>query len=297
MRTDIPTFAIVIPCYNEEQIIKESSEKLLEILNNLISEKKISPESYICVVDDGSTDKTPEILQDMMANTKQIKMIRFACNFGHQKAIMCGMVENDADIYITIDCDLQDDINVIPQMVETYLTKDVEVVYGVRNDRSTDSFMKRITADAYYKIMEQMGVKEIPNCADFRLVSKKVVDVLRNYKENDIYLRGLIYSLGFRYEKIYYKRLERIGGTAKYNFTRMINLASAGITSSTSTPIRIILFLGVLVILAGILKTSSTTLIGGLNLFAIGVVGEYISKINIEVKNRPNWIIKEKKNY
>ena len=295
MNKENPVLAIVVPCYNEEEILKKSAETLLDVIKNL--NNKISENSYICFVDDGSSDKTWDILNELMEKSNQIKAIRFACNFGHQKAMMCGMVENEADIYITIDCDLQDDINVISKMVETYLTKDVDVVYGVRNDRSTDSFFKRITAETYYKMMSQIGVKEIPNCADFRLVSKNVVEVLRNYKENDIYLRGLIYSLGFRYEKIYYKRLERIGGTAKYNFERMLNLAGAGITSSTITPVRIILFLGIFVILTGIIKTSSTTLLGGLNLFAIGVVGEYIAKTNMEVRNRPNWIIKEKKNY
>lgn len=289
--------AIVIPCYNEELIVEQTTGKISEVLEKLISDGKVSNDSYICFVDDGSTDKTSEILDKITEENKFVRVIRFLCNFGHQKAILCGMTENEADIYITLDCDLQDDITVIPEMIDKYINGDIDVVYGKRNNRTNDSALKRLTAEMFYKFLSLMGVKTLENSADFRLVSKNVVNVLRQYKETNIYLRGLIFNLGFKYDTVYYKRLLRIGGISKYPIRNMFKLASDGITSTTDFPVRLISICGIVLILLGIIQMSKTVFIGGINLFATGIIGEYITKTHFEAKRRPNWIIREKKNY
>ena len=293
---DLPILALVLPCYNEEALAKKSCEILLNFLNKLIEDNIISDKSYISVVDDGSTDKSWEILNTIASEEKKLKLIRFICNFGHQKALFAGMTENDADIYITLYFDLQDDLDVIPEMIEKYKNKNVDIVYGVRNNRDVDPIIKKILAKLYYKLSAFLGIKQMPQCADFRLVTNKVVNFLRNSKETNIYLRGLLYSLNFSYDKVYYRRKERLSGVPKYTFVKLYELAMDGITSSNNT-IRLINIPAVLFLLIAIFTRNEVFFVGSINLFAIVLIGEYITKIYTESKNRPSYILSEKINY
>ena len=293
---DLPILALVLPCYNEEALAKKSCEILLNFLNKLIKDNIVSDKSYISVVDDGSTDKSWEILNTIASEEKKLKLIRFICNFGHQKALFAGMTENDADIYITLDFDLQDYIDVITEMIEKYKNKNVDIVYGVRNNRDVDPIIKKILAKLYYKLSAFLGIKQMPQCADFRLVTNKVVNFLRNSKETNIYLRGLLYSLNFSYDKVYYRRKERLSGVPKYTFVKLYELAMDGITSSNNT-IRLINIPAVLFLLIAIFTRNEVFFVGSINLFAIVLIGEYITKIYTESKNRPSYILSEKINY
>ena len=290
----LPKLALIVPCYNEEEIIKESAEKLLSILKDLTKNSAVAQDSYICFVDDGSADNTWNLLQDISIENSCIKAIRFACNFGHQNAIMAGMCENSADIYITLDCDMQDDPNKIFEMIQKYKENNVDVVYGVRSSRETDSFLKRITAQMFYRFCSFLGIKSLYDHADYRLVTDKVVNVLRAHKEFNLYLRALIYKYSFKYDIVYYTRLKRIGGTPKYNFIKSFNLAINGITSFSQRPVRIILFLSIITFIISLVIRSEIFFVGGLNLFAIYIVGEYLFANSVEIKNRPKYVISEK---
>ena len=195
----IPKLALIIPCFNEEEIIEISAQKLLSVLSDLKEKGSVSKDSYICFVDDGSTDNTWDKIQEISRNNNSIQAIRFACNFGHQKAIMAGMCENSADIYITLDCDLQDDIEIIKEMVNKYKENNVDVVYSVRSSREKDGFFKKITAQVFYKFCSFLGIKTLYDSADFRLVTNKVVSVLTQHNEFNLYLRALIYKYSFKY--------------------------------------------------------------------------------------------------
>ena len=295
------TLAIIVPCYNEEEIIESSIEELLKVLNNLKDSGKISQDSYISFIDDGCVDSTWEKLVQASKKDKKIRAIKLLCNSGHQNAIYCGMVENDADIYISIDCDLQDDINAIPEMIEKYQLNQVDVVYGVRNDRSSDSFFKKFSAEIYYKlnsiILSPSRKKGcLYNHADFRLVSKNVVKFLKQIKEYNLYLRGLIYNQNFNYDIVYYSRKERKAGLSKYNIFSMTELAISGIVNQTTLPLRLIFILSLLFAAISIFTKSSLFFSSSINLFAIGLLGEYIGRIFIEVQSRPKYTISEKIN-
>ncbi len=308
------TLAIVIPCYNEEEILNITKEKLSEVLDNLVRDDKISDKSYLLFVDDGSNDKTWEIIKSFNSeNQTKYKGLKLSRDFGQQFALYSGLIENDADIVISIDADLQDDINTIYSMVEKY-HEGYDIVYGVRNDRSTDSFFKKITADIFYKLTEIMGLKTIPQHADFRLISKRVAQELKNTTESNLYLRGIIPSLGFKSTKLYYKREKRIGGEAKYTFIKLILLAIDGITSFSTVPIRFISVLGLISFFIAVLMSFyalhsfvtkqiisgwtslfiSLYFIGGMTLLSLGIIGEYIGKIYQETKHRQRYIIEER---
>ena len=290
-----PKLALIVPCFNEAEII-EISQKLLSVLDDLKEENLVSNDSYICFVDDGSADKTWEKIQELSKNNNSIQAIRFACNFGHQKAIMAGMCENSADIYITLDCDLQDDLNAITEMVKKYKENNADVVYSVRSSREKDGFLKKITAQVFYKFCSFLGIKTLYDSADFRLVSNKVVSVLKQHNEFNLYLRALIYKYSFKYDIVYFERQKRVGGSPKYNFVSSFNLAINGITSFSIRPIRMILILSLLILLISVIKKSEIFFVGGLNLFAIYIVGEYLFANLIETKKRPNYVISEKIN-
>ncbi len=305
-----PVLAIIIPCYNDEEIINKTYNELSKVITNLKETNKIAENSYLSFVDDGSTDKSWNIIKTL--NAKGLKLSK---NFGHQKALMAGLCENQADIYISIDIDLQDDINVIEQMVDKYL-EGFEIVYGVRNNRDVDNFFKKIFSNLYYCLNKLLKMNTISQHADFRLVSNKIVNQLRNSGETNIYLRGIIANLGFKSTKIYYKRAERIGGTSKYNFYKLVKLALEGITSFSDVPLKFISFLGLICFFIAIVMTIyafyvflidkvitgwtslfvSLYFIGGVQLLSIGILGEYIGKIYKETKNRPVYIIEEKFN-
>ena len=306
-----PTLVVIVPCYNDSEILNTTFDELSKVVEDLKSKNKISEGSYLSFVDDGSTDETWNVIQ-----TLDVKGLKLSKNFGHQSALIAGMFENDADIFITVDDDLQDDITLIEKMVDKY-KEGFEIVYGVRNDRTSDSFINRFFANMYYGLNKILKMGTIPHHADFRLMSKKVIEVLKNYPETNLYLRGLISNLGFKTTSLYYKRSKRVGGNSHYNFLRRIKLALDGITSFSVTPLRFISVLGLLCFIFAILMTIyafyyyvttkapvsgwtslfiSLYFIGGIQLLSIGILGEYIGKIYKESKHRPRYIVEEKSN-
>ncbi|WP_282926804.1 glycosyltransferase family 2 protein [Helcococcus kunzii] len=306
---------LVIPCYNEEKVLPITAPLFLAKLKTLISEGKISDNSKILFVNDGSKDETWEIIKNLSKQEVHFEGICQSRNRGHQNAVLAGLMEakNYADITISIDCDGQDDINAIDKMIEEYHNGN-EVVYGVRDDRSTDTFFKRFTAQTYYKILNKLGAEIIYNHADYRLISKRVLDEFANYKEVNLFLRGLIPLIGFKSTSVYYKRNERMAGESHYPFFKMISLAADGITSLSIKPIRMVTSTGLLISILGFIgviwaiisyllgKTVSgwasliciVSILGGMQLISLGVIGEYVGKTYMETKSRPRYIISER---
>ena len=303
---------IVVPCYNEEEVLPESSKELKSILEKLIEEDKISSKSKILFVNDGSKDKTWQLIEELHNESKYFTGICLSRNRGHQNAVLAGMsVASDfADMIITIDADLQDDPVCISQMVEKY-HEGFEVVSGVRNDRKSDTFFKRVTAQAYYKIMKWMGVDLIYNSADCRLLSKRATKALMEYKEVNLFLRGLVPLIGYKSTTVEYQRNERKAGESKYGIKQMLHLAGQGITSFSLKPIKFIRNLGLFFFMGGlpslivcaclpaeigmsyytvVISLLSITLVG-IILLAIWIVGEYIGKIYLETKARPKFFL------
>lgn len=309
-----PILAIIVPCFNEEEVIKTTYFALFDVLKDLISKSQISAESYISFIDDGSSDTTWELIQKL-SKYKDVKGLKLSRNFGHQSALFAGLTQNEADIFVSIDADLQDDVNAIKEMVAKY-HEGCEIVYGVRNDRTSDSFLKRNIAQLYYKLANILGVNGIYNHADFRLMSNKVVEILKSSKECNLYLRGLIPSLGFKSCNVYYARNKRVAGEAKYNYFSLLKLALDGITSFSIKPLHFISALGACCFFIAVLMTIysismyfetkiipgwsslfvSIYFLGGVQLLSIGIIGEYIGKIYKETKQRPNFILEEKTN-
>ena len=303
---------IVVPCYNEEEVLPESSKELKSILEKLIEEDKISSKSKILFVNDGSKDKTWQLIEELHNESKYFTGICLSRNRGHQNAVLAGMsVASDyADMIITIDADLQDDPVCISQMVEKY-HEGFEVVSGVRNDRKSDTFFKRVTAQAYYKIMKWMGVDLIYNSADCRLLSKRATKALMDYKEVNLFLRGLVPLIGYKSTTVEYQRNERKAGESKYGIKQMLHLAGQGITSFSLKPIKFIRNLGLFFFMGGlpslivcaclpaeigmsyytvVISLLFITLVG-IVLLAIWIVGEYIGKIYLETKARPKFFL------
>lgn len=308
---------IVVPCYNEEEILHSSAEIFTAYLQNLIDNKLVSKHSKICLVDDGSIDSTWEIINSITSKKPLIASIKLSKNFGHQSAVLAGLLENETkfDVFITIDADLQDDINVIEKMIRSYHNGS-KVVYGVRDDRSTDSFFKKFTAETFYKVMDKMGVPVVFNHADFRLMSKEIIHQLGNYKEVNLFIRGIIPTIGFKSDKVFYARKERVGGESKYPVSKMLAFAWNGITSFSTTPMKLVLWFGIFnfVLAIGITfyvimsKFMGVTVQGwtstllpmayfsGSNMIAVGLIGEYLGKVYEEIKARPRYIVEEKQN-
>lgn len=314
-RPENVTLYIVIPCYNEEKVLPLTAPMFLEKLTGMIESGKISDDSRIMFVNDGSKDKTWEIIQELSEQNSHYIGISQSRNRGHQNAVLAGLMEarDMCDITISIDCDGQDDINAMDQMVDEYMNG-CEVVYGVRDNRDSDTFFKRFTAQSFYKLINAMGGEVVYNHADYRLLSSTVLDALSEYKEVNIFLRGMIPLVGFKSTSVYYKRNERLAGESHYPLSKMLKLAFDGITSLSVKPIHMITGMGVAISLISFIlilwtlivhfsgKTvagwSSMTVIicflGGIQMIALGVLGEYIGKIYLEVKNRPRYIISEK---
>lgn len=312
--TDIKTIYLIIPCYNEEQVLAETAKRLKLIVESLIEKGKISTSSKICFVDDGSKDNTWKIIKDLHFSSEIFSGIKLAMNKGHQNALMSGlMMANEyADAIISMDCDLQDDINVIEQFIDKYYAG-IDIVYGVRKNRKKDTFFKKGTAKLFYNFMSFLGVDIIKNHADYRLMSKRVVNSLSEFKEVNLFLRGVIPMIGYTHDIVYYERNERFAGESKYPLKKMISFAIDGITSFSIKPIRWITILGFLIFTVSIIlliyfliihltgKTVQgfTTIvlsvwaIGGIQILAIGIIGEYIGKIYMETKKRPRYIIEE----
>lgn len=310
-----PVLYIVIPCYNEEQVLPITCSMFLEKIKSLVQKEKISDESRILFVNDGSKDKTWEIIKQLAKEDYHYKGISQSRNRGHQNAVLAGLMEakDVCDITISIDCDGQDDINAMDAMVDAYLDG-CEIVYGVRSRRDTDTFFKRFTAEGFYKVMNWMGAEVVFNHADYRLVSSRVLQEFSNYKEVNIFLRGMFPLVGFKSTSVYYERHERIAGESHYPLSKMLALAFDGITSLSVRPLHLITGLGcgiavlsfigviwsVIVALTGhsvagwASMTSIVCFIGGVQLICLGVLGEYIGKIYMEVKHRPRYIISER---
>lgn len=306
---------IVIPCYNEESVLPITAPMFLEELQDLIQKDKISDESRILFVNDGSKDRTWEIIQELAGSDPHFIGISQSRNRGHQSTVLAGLMEamETADLTISIDCDGQDDIRAMEEMVDEY-HNGCEVVYGVRNNRDTDTFFKRFTAESFYKLLHWMGADVVFNHADYRLISTKVLKEFANFKEVNLFLRGMIPLVGFKSTSVYYKRNERLAGESHYPLHKMLSLAFDGITSLSTKPLRMIIMFGCFVAFLSFVGvvwalvseitgrvvpgwTSMTCIIcmvSGVQLICLGVLGEYIGKIYMEVKERPRYIISEK---
>ena len=308
------TLYLVIPCYNEEDVLPETSKQLLCKINSLIEQKRINSKSRIVFVDDGSKDRTWEIISELHKNNPLFQGIKLSKNQGHQNALLAGLmtVKKYADAVISLDADLQDDIDAIDEMLDKYYSG-CEIVYGVRNSRDTDSFMKKATAEGYYRSMKILGADVVFNHADYRLMSRKALDSLEDFHEVNMFLRGVVPMIGFKSDVVYYARKERLAGKSKYPLKKMLAFAWEGITSLTTKPIRMITVLGIVIFFVSFIMLiyslvsyfAGTTItgwtstivsiwaIGGLQLFAIGIVGEYIGKVYLETKARPKYFIEE----
>ena len=303
---------VVIPCYNEEEVLDKTNTELKKKMNTLIQNKKIDKQSKVIFVNDGSKDKTWDLIQQFNQEDKLFGGINLSRNRGHQNALLAGLltVKDDADIVISMDADLQDDIDAIDLMIEKR-KEGADVVYGVRNSRKKDSFFKRTTAQGFYRVMKMLGVDVIYNHADYRLTSRRVLDSLKDYREVNLFLRGIFPLIGFKSDIVYYERKERFAGKSKYPLKKMLNFAWDGITSFSVKPIRlvlnvgvIILFLSFLMILYSIIQkvlgntvdgwtfiVCSLWLLGGIQMLSLGIIGEYIGKIYRETKARPRYLV------
>lgn len=311
----IPRLIIVIPCYNEQEVLPITAPQFLAKINQLASEGLISGDSRVMFVNDGSKDNTWNIIQQLADQDEHYIGIAQSRNRGHQNAVLAGLMEakDMCDITISIDCDGQDDINAMDEMVKAYL-EGCEIVYGVRSKRDTDTFFKRFTAESFYKLLNSMGAEVVYNHADYRLISSRALQELAKFKEVNIFLRGMVPLVGFKSTSVYYERSERAAGKSHYPLSKMLALAFDGITSLSIKPIKMIIGMGVIVafisfigiiwaVVEAILgKTvmgwASTTCIicflSGVQLISVGVIGEYIGKIYMEVKQRPRYIISER---
>lgn len=309
---NLPILTIVVPCYNEEEVLQETIEQLKTILDEMVSDTKVSEKSKILFVDDGSKDHTWNLIYKESLKGEYVKGLKLSRNVGHQNALLAGLftAKDASDCLITIDADLQDDINAIKEMVCKY-KEGYEVVYGVRSKRDSDSLFKRSTAVGFYKVMAKLGVKLVFNHADFRLMSRRAVDELQNFAEANMFLRGIVPLIGFSSTSVFYERKKRSAGETKYPLKKMFAFAFDGITSFSVTPIRFVLLIGCISFFVSMafgayflaLKFFGNTqlgwtslitsiwLIGGLQLIALGLVGEYIGKIYKETKRRPKYIV------
>lgn len=305
---------IVIPCYNEEEVLCETAKRLTDKLHRMISDQVVSDQSRMVFVDDGSKDRTWELIRELHASNPLVLGIKSSRNRGHQNTLLAGLftVKDDCDMTVSMDADLQDDIEVLDQFVKKY-EEGCEIVYGVRSARKTDTFFKKFTAESFYKLMSHMGVDIVYNHADYRLMSKRAIEELENYKEVNLFLRGIVPMIGFKSGIVEYERHERFAGKSKYPLKKMLAFAMDGITSLSIRPIRFITGLGVALFLVSIVLLiyyiigyfAGNTIegwatlvvsiwgIGGLELLAIGVIGEYIGKIYLETKGRPRYIVEE----
>lgn len=313
---DIPVLWIIVPCFNEQEVLPITAPVFLEKINELSEKNKISSESRILFINDGSSDKTWEIICGLAQKDRHFIGISQSRNRGHQSSLIAGLMEakDKCDITISIDCDGQDDINVMETMIDKFSQEDCEIVYGIRSNRDSDSYFKKTTAQGFYKFMNVMGAEVVYNHADYRLVSSRVLNALADFKEVNIFLRGMFPLVGFKSTCVPYVRHERLAGKTHYPFAKMLGLAIDGITSLSTRPIAIIAVIGIIISLlgfAGILWAiivsfmgqsipgwASTICIvcflGGIQLLSLGVIGEYVGKSYMEAKHRPVYIISEK---
>lgn len=306
-----PALAIVMPCYNEEQVLARSADAIAGYLDDLKQRRVVSQDSYVYLVDDGSRDETWSIVERLAATMPTIRGIKLARNFGQQGAMLAGMLEVDTDVVVTIDADMQDDETCIERMVQAY-RNGAEIVYGVRNDRSTDSIVKRVPAESYYRILNLLGVPVVFNHSEYRLLSRRAIGLLREFGEANLFLRGMVPMVGLKSEIVEFARRKRTGGVSKYPVLKLVGLAWQGITSFSVAPLRIAMICGVVLALlssafgvwalltryfgSGVVPGWASTVIpmyflGGIQLLFLGVIGEYIGKIYLETKRRPRYLI------
>ncbi len=309
-----PVLYIVIPCYNEQEALPITAERLVALTDDMMAKDIIAPESRIVLVDDGSRDETWKVITGLHEKDARFEGVKLAHNAGHMNALWAGMTlsVDRCDCVITIDADLQDDVNAMYGFLEEF-KNGADVVSGVRSSRETDTAFKRTTAQAFYKLMAKLGVEMVYNHADYRLLSRRALEALLSFGEVNMFLRGMVPMLGFRTAKVYYERGERVAGESKYPLKKMIAFAMEGITSLSNKPIRYVFFLGVLCALLGLIMGAyvivslvqghtvagwasimmSIWLLGGLQLIALGMIGEYVGKIYMETKRRPKFILEE----
>lgn len=313
MSQRLPVLTIVVPCYNEAEVIPETARRLSKLIDTLVLNRQVDPGSHICFVDDGSSDQSWAIIRDLRLTSSLFSGLKLSRNRGHQTALLAGLMEATGDIVISLDADLQDDLGAIPKMIRAYVTGS-DIIYGVRDCRLTDTVAKRISAHAYYRLLRFLGVEIIFDHADFRLLSRRVVDSLRMYNESNLFLRALIPQLGFRSQIVTYQRANRFAGESKYSVASMCALAWEGITSFSTRPLRIITAIGCamsffalaltawavvawLAFAATVPGWASTVipiyLVCGVQMLSMGVIGEYIGKIYVETKRRPRYHIEE----
>jgi polyisoprenyl-phosphate glycosyltransferase len=307
------TLALVVPCYNEEEVLPETCHRMVALLRELVDSGKIAPASRIYFIDDGSRDRTWQLIESFTGKSLPVVGIKLSRNRGHQNALLAGLFTAEGDLVVSIDADLQDDINAIRDMIDKYLGG-CDVVYGVRKRRHSDSFFKRFTAETFYKLLEFLGAQTIYNHADYRLLSRRAIEALKDYREVNLFLRGIIPLIGFESAIVYYDREARFAGESKYPIRRMIGLALDAVTSFSVVPLRLITLIGFVVffftacmsvfILWVRLFTSiaipgwaSTLLpiylLGGIQILCLGVIGEYLGKLYAESKARPRYLIEE----
>ena len=313
MTEKLQKLVIVIPCYNEEEVLPQTFKVIGALLKKLIKAKKVSPQSKVCFINDGSKDKTWDLIQKAVAKEKIFSGISLSRNFGHQKAIVAGMYDIDADLYVTIDADLQDDCSVIEQMLDK-IKDGCEIVYGVRDSRDTDTWFKKYSALAFYKLMKLLGVNIVYNHADFRMMTKRAVNTLKSFPERNLFLRAMMPLVGYKYDKVYYDRKARPAGETKYPLMKMMGFAWSGISSFSIVPLRLVTFMGFFICFLSICflcfviyrwsvrgtivgwasLVTIITIFSGVQLMSLGIIGEYLAKVFVEVKNRPLYIVDEK---
>ena len=306
------TLYVVVPCYREEEVLPETSKRLKAKLSALIAQGKISPRSRILFVNDGSKDRTWPIIEELHAKDRIFSGVNLSRNRGHQNALLAGLMTavQYADMMVSMDADLQDDIDAMDRMIDAY-HEGYDVVYGVRSSRKTDSFFKRFTAESFYKLMKAMGVDIVFNHADYRLMSRRAVEGLADFKEVNLFLRGIVPQIGYSWTTVEYERAKRFAGESKYPLKKMLSFAFDGITSFSVKPLRLILTLGAVIFVLSLLMLlwtlirwiagatvsgwaslmCSIWMIGGIQLLALGVIGEYMGKVYSETKARPRFII------
>jgi glycosyltransferase involved in cell wall biosynthesis len=314
LRSEAPRLAIVVPCYNEQEVLRDTAATLLARLEMLRSQRLVADDSHVCLVDDGSTDRTWPLIRELCGANPRLQGLKLTRNFGHQGAVLAGMLECDADAVVTIDADLQDDEACIVQMVQEYRAGH-DIVLGVRDDRSSDGLAKRGTAQGYYRLLHMIGVDVVANHADCRLLSRRAVAELRGYPEANLFLRGIVPLLGLPTTAVRYARKARTAGRSKYPARRMLSLGWEGITSFSIAPLRMVAALGFFIALASLAVTAwaltvklvfesavpgwaSTVVplyfLGGVQILCLGVIGEYVGKIYLETKRRPRYSVERR---
>jgi len=311
-----PVLAIVLPCYNEEEILPTTIRKIDELLDEMIRSGKVSPNSFACFIDDGSRDGTWNLIQEVtLRDPLRFRSVKLARNYGHQQAILAGMeaVAELCDCCVTIDADLQDDLDALREMVDKFRNGEAEIVLGIKRKRTVDSLFKRLTAKTFYRILDWTGCRSVENHADFRLMSRKALRCLSEHREYNLFLRGIILQLGLKTEYVHYDIVDRTAGTTKYTLSKMINLALVGVTSFSIMPLRFLFGVGLSFFVLSTLLTgwfiidycldntvpgwatlvTSIWALGGIQLMGIGILGEYVGRIFMEVKQRPRYLIDE----